>query len=248
MKKITSSSNQLIKELAKLHTAKERKKQGLFTVEGLRAVQTFIEAGHSPEYLFVTEEQYSSVISFSSPDQLTLVTEPVIKKLSSATTPSGILAIFKIKQPEITKLEPGLVLAQISDPGNMGTLIRTAVALNKKTIIVVEGVDPWSPKVIQASAGTIAYAKIFELSWQELVKTKGSLELCALVVSGGKKPQELNIADHLLVVGNEAHGIPEDWLSDCSQSLTLPMPGGTESLNAAVAGSTALYLGWFLSK
>lgn len=248
MKKITSPSNELIKQLAKLQQKKERSQQGLCSVEGLRAIKTFLEAGHKPTYAFITEDQYSIATTLINPTDLILVTPAVMKKLSSATTPSGFLCIFPIPKPASIKLEPGLVLAQVADPGNMGTLIRTAVSLNKKTIVVVEGVDPWSPKVIQASAGTLAYASIFELSWQELLTAKGNLNLCALVVSGGSEPQKVDLSQLLLVVGSEAHGIPASWLADCQSKVTLPMPGGTESLNAAVAGSVALYLSWFFTK
>lgn len=248
-KKITSPSNPLIKETVKLHTTKERKKQQLFIVEGIRAIQTFLEAGHTPKNFFVTEKAFPEAAKILPKTNPFLVSESVMKKLSTASTPSGILCVFPIpKTPALKTLGPGLVLAQISDPGNMGTLIRTAIALNKKTVVVVEGTDPWSPKVIQASAGTIAYASIFELSWQELVKAKGTLDLCGLVVKGGKSPQKIDATNSLLVVGSEAHGIPEAWLADCDSRMTLPMPGGIESLNAAVAGSIALYLSWFISQ
>jgi TrmH family RNA methyltransferase len=100
--------------------------------------------------------------------------------------------------------------------------------------------------VIQASAGTIASVKLFQLSWQELVKTahEKNLSLCALVVSGGKPPSAINFSNSLLVIGNEAHGLSASMQHDCDQLMTIPMPGGTESLNAAVAGSIVLYLAY----
>jgi TrmH family RNA methyltransferase len=172
------------------------------------------------------------------------VSPAVMKRISTATTPSGIVGIFKIPQHPKNSIGQGLVLAQIQDPGNMGTLIRTAVALNAPTIIIVEGTDPWSPKVIQASAGTIAQAVLYQLSWQELLQKKGATQLVALVVSGGKSLEKLDLCNSLLVVGNEANGLPTQWQQDCEEKATLSMPGNAESLNAAAAGSIALYIAY----
>jgi TrmH family RNA methyltransferase len=166
-----------------------------------------------------------------------------MQKISHATTSSGLLAVFTIPdKPSLASIKPGLVLANLSDPGNAGTLMRTCAAMNVQCVVMVEGVDPWHPKVIQATAGTIAQLKIFQCTWQELVANKNNLTLHALTVSGGKAPEVIQANNALLVVGNEAHGLPEQWIADCDDAITIPMPGNTESLNAAVAGSIALYL------
>src|SRR5204862_392081 len=137
--------------------------------------------------------------------KIVIVPERVMNKISITTTPSGMVAIFTIPQPTTASLQEGLVLAQMQDPGNVGTLIRTAAALKKRTVICIEGVEPWSPKVVQASAGTIAMVDILQLSWQELLQQKQELSLCALVVQGGKSPRELTLSNTLLVVGSEGH-------------------------------------------
>ena len=166
----------------------------------------------------------------------------VMKKMSSATTPSGFLGVFHIPKEKAGRaLKPGIVLFNISDPGNMGTLIRTTVALNAACVIV-EGCDPWSPKVVQASAGMLASAYLIELSWAEVKARKHGLMLCALVVTGGQSPDTCDMNNVLWVLGNEAHGLPEAIVEHCDQRITIPMPGPAESLNAAIAGSIALYL------
>jgi RNA methyltransferase, TrmH family len=243
MKQITSPLNPEIKHIIKLHQAKERKHYKQCIAEGFRTLSTLLEGNLKLLKLYVTEEHLQDALPLTTEDTITIVSEPVMKKISTATTPSGILGLFAIPpQPDLTHLKPGLVLAQISDPGNMGTLIRTAVACGTRTVVVIEGVDPWSAKVIQASAGTIGWVTLFEWDWNTLVQAKGTLRLCALVVERGEKPTNLDPLSSLLIVGNEAHGIPQDWLNDCDQLISLPMPGGTESLNAAIAGSIALYL------
>jgi TrmH family RNA methyltransferase len=242
VKTITSVHNSEIKALAKLDTAKERSHQQRFVVEGIRVCQTFIKAGKKPLQLYVTQEQLKAAYDLVPESLITCVSQPIMHKISHTKTPSGFLGIFALPAlPEPSLIGAGLVLAQVAEPGNMGTLIRTCAALGYKSVVIVGGADIWSPKVVQATAGTLALVNIFTWSWQELMTHKKNLHLVALVVQGGKKPQELPLTNALLVVGNEAHGIPQQWLADCQEQLTIGMPGGTESLNAAVAGSIALY-------
>lgn len=240
MKSITSLQNIKIKEIIALHAAKERKQQGLFMAEGIRTVATICETIQSVS-LFVTEKNVPQALQLTDEDNIYIVTEPVMQKITTATTAPGIVGIFPI--PQATKpLEAGLVLADITDPGNMGTLIRTAVACNITTIVTIEGTDPWSSKVIQATAGTIASVSIYHYTWAELIASKNDLQLYALVVKNGASLQTVNKMNSLLVVGNEAHGIKPEWLADCEHKITLPMASNIESLNAAIAGSIALYI------
>lgn len=173
-----------------------------------------------------------------------MVSTSIMERISPSSTPSGILAVFPIPpKPAASQVGAGLVLAQVADPGNMGTLIRSCAAFGYRSVVVVGGCDPFSPKVIQATAGSIAHVTIFRWSWSELLAHKGDLSLCALVAQGGKSPKEVPLLQTLLVVGNEAHGISSEWITDCDAAITLPMCGEIESLNAAVAGSIALYIG-----
>ena len=243
MKTISSRSHEMIKKIAALQQKKQRSKFNQFVAEGLRACTTLIESGHQPMQLFITEQHARTAQKLISDDKITLVPEHVMEKISGAITPSGIVGQFAIPAaPSADVLTAGLVLAQVADPGNMGTLIRTTAALNHKSVVVVEGADPWSPKVVQASAGTIGMVQIFQWSWHDLLANKKANQLIGLAVKGGKKPSEFSMDNTLLVVGSEAHGIPDQWLADCNAQLTLPMSGSTESLNAAVAGSIALYV------
>lgn len=248
IRSITSVHNEEIKEVAKLGSTKERATQGRFIAEGTRVCTTLIEQGIKPEQIYVTQEEHAQELSpFISEKKITLVSQHVMEKMSQAVTPSGVLGVFPIPhKPAITKMSSGLVLAKIADPGNLGTLIRTAAAMNKRTVVLVSSVDPYSPKVVQSSAGYIAHVDIFRLDWPDLIKAKNKqqLKLVALVIDNGKNPEEISFQNSLLVVGNEAHGIPQPWLDTCDQHMTLPMPGNIESLNAAVAGSIALYVAY----
>lgn len=244
MKQIVSRHNPEIKMVCDLHHRKGRKQKQQFIAEGLRIIQTFLEYHHPLVRLYACQEQVSLAKTLIQEDYITHVTEEVMSKMSTATSPSGLLAVFSIpSSPAWDQLTSGIVLAQIADPGNMGTLIRTTAAMNFKTVVIVDGCDPWSPKVVQASAGTIAGVHIFNCSWQELIQHKNpTIPLYALVVTGGISPHNITHKQALLVVGNEAQGMPSTWIAQCDGRITIPMPGNTESLNAAVAGAIALYL------
>lgn len=241
-KTITSATNPLIKSVVKLHHTRGRKAAKKCIIEGVRALSTVGE--HLVlDLLFCTDTQFDYALTLANEDKIVVVPDTIMKKISTASTPSGLLGVFHIPpQPSDDLLAPGLVLAQISDPGNMGTLIRTAVACNLSSIVIVDGCDPWSPKVLQSSAGTSTHIQLFQWSWDKLISTKKDLLLYALVVKDGQPPHTIDAQKALLVVGNEAHGIPPEWLHQCDALVTLPMPGTAESLNAAVAGSITAYL------
>jgi len=241
---ITSRSNPIIKNTVLLQEAKHRAQQGLFIAEGLRTCSTLMQNGLECVTLFVTPATEHQISTLANARQKILVAPDVMGKISTASSPSGILGVFKIPtNPTGPLAVPGLVLADVNDPGNMGALIRTAAAVNVRTVVIVESCDPWNSKVIQASAGTIGMMRIIRWTWEELIAHKGSIPLYALVVENGTPIQNVNTQNGLLVIGNEAHGIPSALLTDCEQLVTIPMPGNTESLNAAVAGSIALYMG-----
>lgn len=242
---ITSTQNPTIKLLRSLHDKKGRATHKQFLAEGIRICSTLSQGNIKLAQLYVTESQYKQALTIADKDSITVVSNEVMNKISFSSTASGILGLFNIPQePKPDLLTSGLVLASISDPGNMGTLIRTAAALAIQSIVIVKSVDLWNPKVVQASAGTLAKMNIFNWQWPELVAhaQKKNIKLAALTVIGGKDPQKLSDENRLVVVGSEAHGLPKEWIADCDEQLTIPMPGNVESLNAAVAGSIALYL------
>lgn len=245
MKTISSRTNPAIKQVASLKSKKGRSTHNQFVAQGIRACSALIDQKLLPDALYVTQNNLEAAQEIISDERIVIVDPHVMEKISSETTSSGMLGVFPIPPaPKPSQLKTGIVLAQISDPGNMGTLIRTAAALAIPSIVIIQGADPWSPKVVQASAGTIGMVDIFQWDWQQLITHKTNKKLCALVASGGKSPKEIQFANSLIVVGSEAHGMPEAWIADCEEKLTLPMPGNAESLNAAVAGSIALYMAY----
>lgn len=241
--KINSLTNDHVKHVVQLHASKYRSKLQEFIAEGFRTISTIITAGTLPITLFVTEEFLYDAKQLVNEKLIIMVTPEIMNKMSTSKTPSGLLALFPIPaQPSFDTLGAGIILAHITDPGNMGTLIRTAAAMNKKTVICIETVDPWNPKVVQATAGAISLVSIFCITWHDILLNKKNIPLCALVPTEGINPRSIDMSNALIVVGNESHGIPQEWVDQCDEKISLPMPGNFESLNAAVAGSIALYL------
>lgn len=243
MKTIVSRTNADIQFIATLHKEKNRTIHQLYIAEGVRTCKTLIDAGNITKKLFVTEALLPEAKKLVDDQFIILVSDHVMEKISASKTPSGVLAVFRIPlEPALDQVTSGLVLANISDPGNMGTLIRSSAAMGCSTVVIVEGTDPWSPKVVQSSAGAIGKVHIIQTTWDAFVEYKGESKLCAMVVKDGKTPEQIDFNNTFLVVGNEAHGLSDEWLNDCDETVTIPMPGEMESLNAAVAGSIALYL------
>lgn len=242
MKIITSVHNDQIKHLINLEKKSYRLAQQQFVIEGTRAYHELVQL-YTPITVYVTEEYISSHPAITFHESITIILAPhVMEKISTAATPSGICAIFPMpKAQPLPTHGPGIVLVDVSDPGNMGTLIRTAAAMKIKEVIIIGGVDPYSPKVVQSTAGCLAAVNLYQITFQALV-AHNQLQLCALVVKNGITPHQIDLKNKFLVIGSEAHGLSDEQIAACQEKMTIPMPGQAESLNAGVAGSIGLYL------
>ena len=123
----------------------------------------------------------------------------------------------------------------------MGTLIRTAAAFNCLPIIIVDGVNPFNQKVIQASAGNLNQNQLICCNYSEFKKQAKNKNTISMIVKNGIEPKKINFKNSILCIGNEINGLPKDFILESKQKMTLPMPGETESLSAATAGSIGIY-------
>lgn len=239
-KQITSTQNELVKHIVQLQLKPYRIAHQEFIAQGTRTCETlFASKKYALKQCLVTQD-YEKVQLFPQ-DTIIQVSDDVMRKINPSTTPSGIVCVFAMPQSaKLPKQGPGLICANMTDPGNVGTILRTAASMNITNIIMVDGVDVYHPKVVQAAAGTHGLLNIVCASWTDI--TRAELPLCALVVSGGTDANAMEFTNQFLVIGNEAHGLPQAWQQECQEKITIPMPGNTESLNAAIAGSIALYL------
>ncbi len=238
---LTKSQEKLIRSLA---LRKNRKKSGLFVAEGLKLVTDLVSAGLTVENIFLTEGQREE---FAGGDRTHTITVQEMKHISFLETPSPVLALFK--QPERLgdfHEDAGfiLLLDRIQDPGNMGTLLRTALWYGVEHIGLVKGsVDIFNPKVVQASMGALAHVQCVEKSAEEWVQWSASKDRRLLVADmDGIPAAEMNwTAKDILVLGNEGQGCDEVFKAAGDQ-VTLPGNAAKmESLNVAISGATLLY-------
>ncbi len=169
------------------------------------------------------------------------VTEHVLKAASDTTHPRSPVAIFaRPKQGELTDRNV-VVLIDVADPGNVGTIIRTASALGWDVAVSPHTADVWSPKVLRSGAGSHFATTIVEMESLEATFPDDRYSLVATVVSGGAATvdTERQIA---LLIGSEAHGLPVEVVEQAATRLTIPMPGGAESLNAGVAAALGMWI------
>jgi RNA methyltransferase, TrmH family len=235
----------------RLQTTKGRRESGQFAFEGATLLGEAHRTGTRVEELFVTEDAYDSqacVRDFEASGVPTFIVQPrSAAKISDLDTPPGIVAVaraaFVALEALLSQDGIALVLGDVSDPGNVGTLMRSAEAFGATGIALGRlGADPHHPKVVRAAMGAIFRLRIALADPDELSKAAAS-EGCTLLglsadgtpVAGFAWP-----ARCALVVGGERHGLGR-WQMACEQNLAIPMRGGAESLNAAVAGSIALY-------
>ena len=256
--RITSEDNSRVKLVRKLGTRKGRSTEGRFTVEGKHLVSQVLERGLDVDFIMIPEggsagDTGSIKDCIDSKDVLVCeVPAKVFSGLTDAGTGIGMLAVLRRSDPDISlleKLSPDdniLVLDRIQDPGNMGTLIRTAVAAGYKAIAALNGtVDIYSPKVLRATAGMVFEIPVIyvpdEDSLRDILKKSGR-RIAVTSVDGGKPYYEEDLGRGIaLVIGNEGNGVSDAVMQMANVKVTLPMRGNIESLNAAVAAAILMY-------
>tara|TARA_B100000959_G_scaffold42707_1_gene42958 strand:- start:88 stop:819 length:732 start_codon:yes stop_codon:yes gene_type:complete len=237
------SRNQ-VKLIRSLQQKKFREEHGLFIVEGLRSIQEALRANASIESIFWTEafsEKNSNHMNTISAVQNESVLMAEMKQLSPSTTPPGVLAVCKIPIFDSPDMNRNFIyLDHISDPGNMGTILRTALWFGIHNIVLSEAcIDPFNPKVVRGAMGAH-----FHISWI------GTMPLCAFtdytVLGADYRGNSIlavkKIPDKwVLVMGSEAHGISSDVHDELDQLIAIPKVGTGESLNVGVSMGILLH-------
>ncbi len=223
------SKNQ-IKFVKQLEMKKHRQREGLFVAEGPKVVGDLLAAGFEPHTIYATEEwTKSSPVTTVTPDEL--------RKLSFLQHPQQVLAVFRLPSP-ITSHPSSLTLALdgIQDPGNLGTIIRIADWFGIDTIVCsLDTADAWSPKVVQATMGSIARVKISYTDLKEYL-SRTALPVCGTLLDGDNIYTQELPQEAIIVMGNEGNGISPDIRQLVTHRLFIPQyRPGAESLNVAIA-------------
>ncbi len=169
--------------------------------------------------------------------------EGVVEKIADAQTPQPVLAAVRFERPDVTSIAKNgfvVVLHDLRDPGNVGTIIRSADAAGATAVILTgQSVDPFNPKTLRASAGSIFHLPVVVASIDAVLSYfHGDAQLLATVVRGGRSHREVDFTGaSVVVIGNEADGLDAATIERCDQTISIPMDGRSESLNAGVAAS-----------
>ncbi|NDJ55399.1 MAG: RNA methyltransferase [Chloroflexi bacterium] len=255
---ITSHRNRRIIEARKLDQRKQRRRQGRFLVEGLQALGMALEAQIAPDELFVCEELLTGqtgpalVLGFSDLGRPpTFVSAEVLDSLSTREQAQGLVAVFPSITQAIEALPldvPGLtlVLDRLSDPGNLGTLIRTADAIGATGVVLIApSADPTDPKAVRASMGSIFNLPITEsndpAALFDLLDQHTVTSIAADPQQGVDWGEGLWRDRCALLLGSEGPGLSDDLREHITAWARLPMHGKAESLNVAVAGGILMY-------
>lgn len=228
-------SKQQIKDINRLKQKKYRYQEGLFIVEGIKSIKEFLKSDHRLYRL------YSTIDLFSTKDEnFEIISEKDLARISSYKKPQVGLGIFRMMDEPMPKpSELSLVLSDINDPGNLGTLIRLCDWFGIRNIYCSKNtVDHYNPKVVQASMGSLSRVKLFYTDLKSLLK-KQELPVYGAVMDGESVYEQRLSENALLVIGNEANGIADDLFPYMDQMISIPQftsSHGTESLNAAMAG------------
>lgn len=239
---LTSKNNPLIKETASLKEKKGRKELGLFLVEGRKMAVECSHSGLSIERVFVSET-YVGELPF--PESLVVrVSEDVFRHLSDEKTPQGVLCRVRIPEtPLVAPTGKCLVLDGVADPGNVGTILRTANAAGYSAIYLTEDcADPYSPKSVRASMSGVFFTKIYRAKRAEILSVLEGIPVIVADMAGENVFSFVAPDKFALAIGNEANGISDELAGIASHTVKIPMQATQESLNAAISAGIIMYV------
>ncbi len=246
---ITSSQNPKLKLVRSLMgRAKERREENAFVVEGVRLVEEAVNAGWKFQFAVYSDglsERGSNLLNRLKANNVEVdeVSGDLLQKLSDTETPQGILAVLEFSELPVPS-SPNFILIpdQIRDPGNLGTLFRTAAATGVQTVLLPpETTDAFAPKVLRSGMGAHFRLPIHSIGWEE-IKTQTKDMAIFIADMDGISCWETDLRKPLaLVIGGEAEGASDEARRLATQKISVPMAGNVESLNAGVAGSVLMF-------
>ncbi|NLX01381.1 MAG: RNA methyltransferase [Syntrophomonadaceae bacterium] len=255
MKKITSRDNQHIKQAISLKSRKYRMREQMFLLEGKTMVSEALQGKHPLARVLVDEahrEEYQDLYEQYSGLEWLEIDSRLFKAIADTETPQGIIAVAPIPTPDFTCLMGQnaslILLDQIADPGNLGTIIRTAWALDIDGILLSDGcTDPFSPKAVRASMGGILNVPVYTSAGEmeiELLKTQGYQVIGSALDASNTIFANDYQKPTVIVIGSEARGISPKIKDCCTSFSRIPINPAVDSLNAAVACAIIIMEVW----
>ncbi len=251
---ITAVKNQLIKETVELKQKKYRLKRQQFLAEGLNTVEVAINCGVA-EVLFYTHTEDIRILSLlkkavSGNMKLVCVSDRVMKKIADTETPQGVVAVCRMQRFKLEEIlvrgKILLVLDRVGDPGNVGTIIRTADAAGFGGLILLKGsADVYAPKTVRASMGSLFNLPVLDgIEEEKFINTvkKAGYTLLTTSLKGDVNFYETDLSGRLaIVMGSEIGGVSDTLLEASDKKVFIPMEGSTESLNVAIAAAIVMF-------
>jgi RNA methyltransferase, TrmH family len=240
---ITSVKNEKVKSWKKLHKRKERMTTSTFMVEGFHLLE---EASNSDwEILEIIVQEGVALPEWTDKYPIVVVSENVLSHISQTKAPQGILAVIKMTEPKDRQGRHILIIDSIQDPGNLGTIIRTADAAGMDGIILGEGtVDLYNDKVIRATQGSIFHIPIYHANLREelkFLKEKDYSIWATALMQATNYNEVLTAGKVAIIMGNEGAGVDPELLEMADQIVTIPIYGKAESLNVSIAAGILMY-------
>ena len=236
---ITSKSNPLIKRISSLKEKKYRYEYGEYIIEGCKQIHEAIESGQMISMILYSSRYRGELSEKSNAIE---VSDAVFEKISEEKSPQGVLAVLKM--PQFLPSAPeknALLLDCISDPGNLGTIIRTANAAEYGDIYLRNCTDPFSPKCVRSAMSGVFFVRLHFVGEREIENLFSQMPMICADMEGeniyGFRPPE----KFCLVIGNEANGVSEEIRRMCRYTLSIPMRKSCESLNAGVSAGIMMY-------
>ena len=256
-RRITAFSNPEIKRIRSLRDKKFRRREGQFLAEGLRLLTDALDAGTVPRQLVVGDtsgahpliEPLERAVR-NAGGEVIETTVAILSKLSGKANPQTVIGVFDDLDTDLNAIDPAsapiwLAVQAMRDPGNLGTMMRTADAVGAGGVILIdECVDPFGVETVRASMGAIFTQRLARCGWAEFVQWRCTHPV-QLVGTSLNTETGYRDADYrrpcIILVGNEARGLPAEYEAACDLLVRMPMLGRADSLNAAVAGSVMAY-------
>ncbi|MFS0751236.1 TrmH family RNA methyltransferase [Oceanobacillus sp. 1P07AA] len=241
---ITSIKNEKVKNWKKLHRRKERLKTNTFLIDGIHLIQEALNSNWVIQELIVVEGY--EIPNDAKDIPVEYVSENVLKEISQTQTPQGIIAVVEMNNTNVQGAnELVILLDSLQDPGNMGTIIRTADAAGVDAVILGEGcVDLYNDKVIRATQGSLFHIPIYTATLEQEIhklQTQGFTILATALHDAVDYTEVRNQNKVGLILGNEGAGVTSSLLDIANQRINIPIYGKAESLNVGIAAGILMY-------
>ena len=262
---IRSRQNRLVKLVCSLERKKTREEEGLFRFDGIKLCREAIQKGIVPEYIFVAESKADDICERIGCADVTVVSDEVFEKMSTERSPEGVITVAKMLASLHRKVTVGgdgkfssfpdecervFLLESVRDPGNLGTIIRTAASLGiDRLVLSSDCADIYNPKTIRAAMGALFMLKTDTVEDERTAEyIKMLRKNCGRRVLGAALREDAVsllestlLPNDVFVIGNEGHGLSDEVIDACDGCVIIPMTEGCESLNAAMAAGILMW-------